>query len=221
MNYFQLNDLQRQKAKGKSKKCVTYLLLLLLLTNCTSVYRNLKETNGDAKCILKFSPKFSQTLYSAYIDVTKHHLSGILYFKLMPDSTMRVVFTNEMGVKFFDFSFTKDNHFTKYYILPKMDKKVVVNALRKDMELVLLRPDLSRAKVLKDTAYIYIAVPDKKGHDYYIMEHCEKLIRIEKASKRKPVEVIQLFNYKDGVPDSIDIQHKNFKFKIALKKVEK
>ena len=200
---------------------VCLLLAALLLTNCRSTYRHLKETPGDVNCIRAFAPRFNETLYSAYVDVTKHHFSGILYFKLMPDSSMRVVFANEMGVKFFDFAFLRDHRFTKYYILPKMDKKVVVNALRKDMELVLLQPDLSKAQMLTDATYNYVAIPDKGGHDYYVTDHCKKLVRIEKASRRKPIEIIQLFNYKEGIPDSIDIQHKNFRFKIALKKVEK
>jgi hypothetical protein len=218
MSFFRSNKYPGPKG---SHYAIVAVVLGVVLFSCKSQYCNLKQVDGDVNCIKKFSPKFKQTLYSAYVDVTRHHFSGILYFKLMPDSSMRVVFTNEMGIKFFDFGFTSDNHFTKYYILPEMDKKVVVTALRKDMELALLRPDIARAKILEDAAYTYIAVPDKGGHDYYVTEHCEKLVRIEKSSKRKPVEIIQLFNYRDGVPDSIDIQHKNFKFRIALKRIEK
>jgi len=134
---------------------------------------------------------------------------------------MRILFTNEIGVKFFDFAFTKDNQFIKYYVLSKMDKKVVVNALKNDLRLALLRPDLSEAKIYKDSAYTYITTRDKSGNDHYITEDCKKLVRIEKASKRKPVVVVQMLNYINGVPDSIDVQHKNFKFHISLKRVER
>ena len=196
-------------------------MLLVSFTACTSAYKNLRSADGDVHCIKAFTPKFDNTLYSAYIDVTKHHLSGLLFFKRMPDSSMRIVFTNEMGVKFFDFAFTKDGQFIKYYILHKLDKKAIVKALRNDMRLVLLHPDLSNAKSLKDTTYSYIAVPNHKGNDYYITDHCEKLARIEKASKRKAVVAVQMLDYKNGIPDSINIQHKNFKFTIALKRVER
>ena len=186
-----------------------------------SHYRHLSPANGDVNCIRNFSPQFTNTLYSATVDITKHHFSGILFFKFMPDSSTRVVFTNEMGVKFFDFEFTKENEFIKHYAMPKLDKKVVIKALHKDLELVILHQDLSDAVLLKDSVYNYTAIPNKKGNDYYITDHCSKLIRIEKASKIKPVVEVQMLNYNNGVPDDISIVHKNFKFNIILKRVEK
>ncbi len=198
------------------------LLCVCFLCSCKSYYRGLQPGKGDINCIQAFTPQFTNTLYSAIIDVTKHHFSGILLFKLMPDSSTRIVFTNEMGVKFFDFAFTKDGQFIKYYVLHKMDKKVVVNALRKDLELALLHPDLTGATLLTNDTNNYITLPDKSGHDYYITDtHCENLLRIEKSSKRKPVVVVQLLDCVNGIPDSIDVAHKNFKFHIALKRVER
>lgn len=197
------------------------LLCGILFTGCTSQYRHLQRVDGDVNCIKAFSPAFTNNLYSAYVDVTKHHFSGILFFKKMPDSSMRIVFTNEIGVKFFDFAFTKNNEFIKYYVLSKLNKKVVVNALKNDLRLALLKPDLSNAKVSKDGPYMYVSTKDKSGNDHYITEDCKKLVRIEKASKRKPVVVVQMLNYTNGVPDSIDVEHKNFKFHIALKRVER
>ena len=102
-----------------------------------------------------------------------------------------------------------------------MDKKAVVTALRKDLQLVLMQQDLAHATSLKDSLYDYTAIPNVKGNDYYITDNCERLVRIEKSSKRKPVVVAQMLNYKDGIPDSIDIRHENFKFEISLKHVER
>ena len=197
------------------------MLIAVLVAGCKSQYRHLQRADGDVNCIRAFSPAFTNNLYSAYVDVTTHHFSGLLFFKLMPDSSMRILFTNEIGVKFFDFAFTKDNKFIKYYVLSKMDKKIVVNALKNDLRLALLRPDLSAAKIFKGSTYTDVTVRDKSGNDHYITEDCKKLVRIEKASKRKPVVVVQMLNYLNGVPDSIDVQHKNFKFHIALKRVER
>lgn len=211
-----------RKSRVAFRAAMLLLCVVIVLGSCKSAYRNFKHIDGDTHCIEKFAPQFSNTLYSAYVDVTKHHFSGILFFKLMPDSSMRVVFTNEMGVKFFDFAFTKEGGFVKYYVMKKMDKMVVVNALRKDIELVLMHPDYLNAKLLTNGSERYIAFPDKKGHDYYVTDNdCTHLLRIEKASPRKPIEYIKLFDYKEGIPDSIDIRHKNFKFSIALKKIER
>jgi len=198
------------------------LLLIGLLSGCSSAYKNLQQANGDVNCITKFRPQFANTLYSTQVDILKHHLSGLLFFKQMPDSNLRVVFANEMGFKFFDFEFTRDGGFVKHYMLPKMDKKAVVKTLRGDFELVLLRPDLSKAHVMQDSTYHYTVVPTAKGNNYYITDTaCAQLERIEKSSKRKPVVKVWLRNYEAGVPDTISIRHQGFTFNISLQRVQK
>ncbi|GAA0541255.1 hypothetical protein [Chitinophaga japonensis] len=191
-----------------------------LLAGCSSAYRGLQRSAGDVACIRQFRPQFSNTLYSTQVDVLQHHLSGLLFFKQMPDSSLRVVFANEMGFKFFDFEFTRDGGFVKHYMLPKMDKKAVVKTLRNDFELVLLRPSLQQAYVLEDGSHRYITVPTAKGNNYYVTDTaCARLERIEKASKRKPVVKVWMRHYREGVPDTIRIQHQNFKFNISLQRV--
>ena len=193
-----------------------------LLCSCTSVYKGLQRVEGDAGCIQQFRPQFSNTLYSTQVDILNHHLSGLLFFKQMPDSSLRVVFANEMGFKFFDFEFTKDSGFVKHYMMPKMDKKPVVKALQKDFELVLMRANLQQASVLRDSQYRYVAVPTPKGNNYYITDiACTRLERMEKSSRRKPVVKAWMYSYREGVPDTIRIQHQNFKFNISLQRVEK
>jgi hypothetical protein len=198
------------------------VLLLGLLSGCSSAYKGLQQTTGDVTCITKFRPQFVNTLYSTQVDVLKHHLSGLLFFKQMPDSSMRVVFANEMGFKFFDFEFTREGGFVKHYMLPKMDKKAVVKTLRGDFELVLLHPDLSQAHVLRDSMYHYTVVPTAKGNNYYITDTtCQQLERIEKSSHRKPVVKAWLSHYAAGVPDTIAIRHQGFTFNISLQRVQK
>jgi hypothetical protein len=154
--------------------------------------------------------------------VLKHHLSGLLFFKQMPDSSLRVVFANEVGFKFFDFEFTKEGGFIKHYVTDQMDKKSVVKTLRGDFELALLHPDLAHAYVMRDRHYRYVVVPTEKGNNYYITDSsCNQLVRLEKSSRRKPVVKAWLTNYKDGVPDSILIRHQQFKFNISLQRVQK
>ena len=201
-----------------------YLLLssILFMTGCTSAYKNLQKTTEDVNCITQFRPQFANTLYSTQVDVLKHHLSGLLFFKQMPDSSLRVVFANEMGFKFFDFEFTKEGGFIKHYVIDKMDKKSVVKTLRGDFELALLHPDLQHAHVMRDSNYRYVVVPTEKGNNYYITDSsCSQLIRLEKSSRRKPVVKAWLTNYKEGVPDSILIRHQQFKFNISLQRVQR
>lgn len=199
------------------------ILLCCLLASCSSAYRSLQRSEGDAVCIQQFKPQITQTiLYSTQVDVLKHHFSGLLLFKPMEDSSMRVVFASEMGLKFFDFEFGKDGSFTKHYILPKMDKKAVIKTLKKDFEMILMRQDPHTAEVFTDGEYRYTAFPLEKGKIYYITsKDCSKLVRIENGSNRKPVVEAFLTHYTNGVPDSILVQHKKVKFNISSQRVEK
>ncbi|MCK7560119.1 hypothetical protein MKQ70_36460 [Chitinophaga sedimenti] len=140
----------------------------------------------------------------------------------MEDSSMRIVFTNEMGFKFFDFEFDKDGGFTKHYMMAKMDKKAVVKTLRKDFEMLLLRYDFSKATVLEKDALQYVKVKLDKGDVYYITSpDCRELVKIQNGSKRKPVVDIWMKDYKAGIPDSLYIEHKKFTFNISSQRVKK
>lgn len=121
---------------------IRFLILssgLLTLAGCDTVYKELQRTNGPAAALDRFRPAFSVALYSTSVEVVGNHLSGLLLIKKMPDSTLRMVFSNEMGFKFFDFEFAPDGNFKVYSIIKKMNRKSVIKTLRKDFELVLMQ----------------------------------------------------------------------------------
>ena len=202
-----------------------YLLLsscLFFFPACSSVYRGVKKGNTDPGCLLQFKPVFTKALYSTTVDVVGKHLSGLLLVKAMPDSSTRLVFSNEMGFKYFDFEFSAAGIFKVYYILPQMDKAAVLTTLRKDFELLLMQHlDTGKAFLLKKDGLFYYGFQQTKGNNYYITDStCRQLIRLERASKRKPVVIAVMQNYADGMPDSIGISHTNFNFTIGLKKLK-
>ncbi len=201
-----------------------YLLLISLLCSllaCSSVYRKLPVINTDPSCLRNFQPVFSKVLYSTRIDVTGKHLSGILLIKTMPDSSTRLLFTNEFGFKFFDFEYAANGDFKVQYIIKQMNKKPVIKTLRKDFELLLMQHlDYSTAIVLKKDTSRYYGFPQKGGYYFYITDStCTHLLGMERSSRRKPVVEAHMLNYKEAVPDSISISHKVFEFNIGLKKL--
>jgi hypothetical protein len=199
-----------------------YLLLIsyvVFFFSCSSVYRGMEKTAADPSCVLSFRPQFSKVLYNTKVDVTGKHLSGLLLIKTMPDSSIRLVFSNEMGVKYFDFEFAADGAFKVYYILPQMDKKAVRTTLRKDFELLLMQHlDLHQHFALKKDGLVYHGFPQEKGNNYYITD--STCSRLERASRRKPVVVAVMEHFSGGIPDSIGISHTNFNFNIGLKKLK-
>lgn len=204
-----------------------FLLLsscLLILASCSSVYKNLKPAEGNLREIKKFALDFTNVLYKTEVDVIGgHHLSGLLLIKTLPDKSVRMVFSNEMGFKFFDFEFKPDGGFKVYYIIKQMDKRPVIITLQKDFELVMMRKqNPSTGYLRKDDNYLYYVFPQEKGANYYVTNKAgTELIRMERSSNRKPVVQAVMGGIHDGVPDTIGISHKNFKFNIGLKRLKR
>ncbi len=205
-----------------------YLLLssfcLGVLFGCKSSYKSLQPTtvNNSKGCIEKFKPQFTRTLYKTQVDVVGKHLSGILLIKQMPDSSTRILFTNEMGFKFFDFEWKKDGAFKVHYMFDKMNKKPVIKTLKKDFELVLMNT-LNRPSetIFQQDGNIYHRFKEAKGYNYYITNPgCDELLRIENASTRKTIVSVIMKDYINGVPDTIGVSHKVFNFEIGLKKLQ-
>lgn len=203
-----------------------YLLLsscLFMLFACSAAYKQMQTAAGDVNRLQKFKPAFSVALYNTHVDVMGNHLSGLLLIKKMPDSTVRMVFSNEIGFKFFDFEFSPDGAFKVYSVIKQMNKRSVLKTLRKDFELILMdRLDSSEVSVRINNGLIYYVFPKSKGYYYYITDSTgDKLIRMERASKKKTVVEAIMENYINGIPDSIGISHKTFNFTIGLKRIER
>jgi hypothetical protein len=183
----------------------------------------MQSATGDATLLQKFKPSFGTALYKTQVDVVGNYLSGLLFIKKMPDSSIRMVFSNEMGFKFFDFEFGADGSFKVYSVISKMNRKSVLKTLRKDFELILMKDlDKEPASIRKDNGLLYYIYPESKGYNYYITDSLgDKLIRMERASKSKTVVEAVMENYINGIPDTIGISHKTFNFTIGLKRIER
>lgn len=206
MKYFQLSSL---------------ILIVCSFTACKSAYSSLKSADTSRSCALEWKPLIRETVkYSTQVKALNNEFSGILLFKPMADSSLRIVFTNQFGIKFFDFEFAQNGDFIKHFILPQMDKEAVVNLLRKDFEMLLMKYDPSQAKVLTDGAQTFTTFALKKGKVYYVTTpDCSNLVRIENGSKRKPVIQIFVSGEQKEMPESFQIEHKKVAFTIHSKRI--
>lgn len=201
-----------------------YLLLsslILGLAACSNSYKHLAASRSDTECIEQFRPAISTVVYKTQVDVTGHHLSGLLIIKKMEDSTVRMVFANEAGFTFFDFGFTPGGEMTVHKILDKMNKKAVVKTLRKDFRLVLMLHGADMAAEQRTAENeIYHIRKEGKDHYYYVTDPaCAKLIRMERGNARKKILEAITDGYDQGIPDTIGIHHTNFNFDIGLKRI--
>jgi hypothetical protein len=199
-------------------------LLLLLLAGCASDYKLLEASQLDNACLDKFTPtEFKTAWYSASVDVSGHHISGLMVFKNMPDSSTRIVFTNEAGVKFFDVGFSSDGKFTVHHAMNQLNKKAVRGILQKDFALILGLPFRSSAWSMEsDRVENYYGVRQKKETAYFITpKDCASLRRLEWRSGRKRMMSVEVSGEGYPSPENIHLKHHTFTMEILLKRLPK
>lgn len=200
-------------------------VVAILLTSCApSVYKKLQVISGDALCIEKFRPGFEKVLYQTSADVAGNHLSGILLIKQMPDSSTRLLFTNEAGFKFFDFEFSQAGAFKVHYIIEKMNKDAVKTTLKKDFQLILFNQNTALLKPVtfkgQAAGERYFSYNSGEDYYYYITDAgCSKLLRMERGSSTKKVLEAFTDSLMNSIPERILIHHTNFNFDIDMKRI--
>lgn len=198
-------------------------MLVTVMSSCRSIYNSYPPVSVREDCLTELGPRFENELYKAQVDITGRSLGGLLLIKKMPDSSTRIVFSTEMGVKFFDFEFRESGEFKVVDILNKLNKKPVISALRQDFEILLMQ---ERGKIperiLEHGNYLYHGYSKGKKQAWYLTDkNCQNLVGAELSSTRKPLVRLNYFYQGTGNPDSIQIRHLNFSFNIALKKLER
>ena len=161
--------------------------------------------------------------YNASVDVMGNHLSGLLLIKNMPDSSMRVVFTNEAGVTFFDFGFSAGGDFKVYHIVKQLDKKAVIETLRKDFTLILCLPFGNRRyERLISGDEIYFRVKQKNESAYFITnKDCASLQRMEWGTARKKMVTVKTPGSGYPSPETIELAHLTFNMQIKLTRIQR
>ena len=166
----------------------------------------------DKTCFISSVPKFSTELYDASIEVSGHYISGLLFVKTMPDSSHRVVFANESGLTFFDFEWTQLGKFQVRHVIKKLDKKIVIHALRKDLELLVI-----------PAPFAAITQKPKQG-EFVSFEtdlNCQSVTRAEVIKDKTKLAESVFLPVGKNIPDSVNIRHYNFNMKLILKRIER
>lgn len=200
-------------------------LVVLFFAACSNPYKHLRTENGNVSSALRFKPSFDKELYRCVVDgkilLKKFHLSGLLFFKDMPDATTRVVFQNEMGFTFFDFTWTSNDSFYVNQVIPQLDKPALIKTLQKDLSLLMMKGlKTASEQVFTDGRENFHRFELEKGVAYYITDS-GALTRIENAGKTK-VTTIKLFGKEKEteMPEKIVFDHHKANFTIQLNKIK-
>jgi hypothetical protein len=206
-------------------RCLLFeLVIAICLIGCASEYAHLQKSQNDTDCPGRILPLVIETSwYDASVDVMGRHISGLLLFKNMPDSSKRVVFTNEAGITYFDFSFSKDGRFSVVSVIKQLDRKPVIQTLEKDFALVLGFPFSNSVGQRYTTGDdIYFAFKEKNGTAYFITnKDCASLQRLEWGDNGKRLVTVRTPGSVYPSPATIEVDHHTFRMSIKLTRIQK
>ena len=194
-----------------------YSLLFFLFVSCkTYKLTNVKSISNSETTVenLYFSSN-EDYVYKCQMDIYNNHVSGILIIKKIDQTTHRVVITSDFGNKLIDFEIS-DNDFKLNYVLPDLDKKLVINFLKNDFQRLLKREYQVTESFEDDNSKIYLSkIEDQSFYLFYNKDN--SLLKKVIYTKNNKEKIDFTFYAKKHIfADSIDLQHKDFNINIKL-----
>ncbi|RKS96876.1 hypothetical protein [Chryseobacterium defluvii] len=194
-----------------------YSCVLLVLVSCkTFQLTDAKAVSNSEKTVenLYFSSG-EDYVYKCQIDIYKNHVSGILIIKKLNETTHRVALTSDFGNKLIDFEIS-DRDFKVNYVIPDLDKKIVINFLKNDFQQLLKRQYPVSESFENSQSKIYLSKIDKKSYYLFFNKGNGLLNKIIYTKNRKEKIDFTFEAKKHIFADSIHLQHKDFKINIKL-----
>lgn len=196
---------------------LAYSLIFILFASCKT-YRltEVKPIPSSEKAVenLYFSSN-EDYVYKCQMDIYKNHVSGILIIKKISETTHRVVLTSDFGNKLIDFEISEDD-FKLNYVLPDLDKKIVINFLRNDFQQLLKQKYPVTESFENENSKIYLSKMDKKGYYLFFNKENNLLKQIVYTKNNKEKIDFTFDAKKNTFADSLNLQHKDFKINIKL-----
>lgn len=149
------------------------------------------------------------------MDIYKNHVSGILIIKKISETTHRVVLTSDFGNKLIDFEISEDD-FKLNYVLPDLDKKIVINFLRNDFQQLLKQKYPVTESFENENSKIYLSKMNKKEYYLFFSKENNLLKQIVYTKNNKEKIDFTFDAKKNTFADSLNLQHKDFKINIKL-----
>lgn len=194
-----------------------YSLIFLLFSSCkTYKLTDVESVPNSEKTVenLYFSSN-EDYVYKCQMDIYNNDVSGILIIKKISETNHRVVMTSDFGNKLIDFEIS-ENDFKLNYVLPDLDKKMVINFLKNDFQKLLKRKFDVTSKFEDDLTLIYESEKNKESY-FLSFDKEDQLLKQIVYTKNKKEKIDFSFDAKKPTfADKIEIQHKDFKINIKL-----
>lgn len=197
-----------------------YSLIFLLFVSCkTYQLKDVKPIPNSEKTVenLFFSSN-KDYVYKCQMEVYGNDISGILIIKKISDSTHRIVMTTDFGNKMIDFEIS-ENDFKLNYVLPDLDKKMVINFLKNDFQELLRKNYSVNERFENDKFVINVSKINNKIYYLFFDKQSDILNQII-YTKNKREKIDFTFDAKKPTfAETINLEHKDFKINIKLNQI--
>lgn len=159
-------------------------------------------------------------IYKCQMEVYGNDISGIVIIKKLSNDAHRVVMTTDFGNKMIDFEISQSD-FKLNYVLPDLDKKMVINFLKNDFR-ILLKHRYPVLETFENTDSRVFTSKDDKNLTFLFFDKNSDLLKSMVIAENNKEKINISFDAKKHIfADNIDIQHKDFKIKIKLTQISK
>jgi len=220
------------------------ILLTLIITGCQSIKpRHLTPiTQNSAETSLPTpftSPAFEKVLFKASLDIGKHHMTGLVFIKKIPEAgyripdlssnridtsgvpanTYRLVFSNEFGMTYFDVE-VEANQVKVNYCFEPLNKKMLWKILETDFNVLFAgEEDADTRKCFIQDGTNYQVYKSKSRnltcwHVYY--PDGNALVEVRGKSTIADQSLITFSDYVNGFPSRISMMNPIIKLKFSL-----
>lgn len=166
-----------------------------------------------------FDSSFEKGLYKGSLDISKHHLSGLFYLKRVSLNSIRILFSNELGMNFFDLEL-KGNEFIVHSCFPSLDRASLLKLLEKDFRLLLI-PDTTITTMKrgrsKEPELIIFRVKSARGSFHYTYDkNSGKIRRIQTSRSIMGRTDLQVYGDERLQPTKIHISNPTIRLHIRM-----
>lgn len=194
------------------------ILLSFVISFLSPILIKAQQQDVAPKSITIFTDLSGKYLYRTKIKYKDKVLSGMLIIRKSDSNSYRVAMVTELGMTIFEMEFfaNKKKPFILHSCIKYLDKKVIINTLRRDFESIFLNfANWEKAKVIdNEHGKIYKYCYEGK-REYF----CNNYGDVSKIIRRKwflKQEIIEIENIKNSYPRSISIAHQHNRLSIQL-----
>lgn len=198
---------------------------LLYLSSCGALKKSHYKPIGlpGKSTTINLIPIPASSVYKTDIILGNKNISGLVVFKKTALNSWRIVFLNEIGMKFFDFEITK-NEFSVIECYEYLNRKKILALLEHDFRLLLETSEdlqlVKSSKLKSGTIIIKEQLPQSSRNKYfYLSKNTYLPEKIELMGFWRKKVTIFYEKYTETRPDVFVISHNGPKLELHFKTI--